>query len=61
MQVRQFIEEHFHHFNAAATLDAARAYESHIKSGGQMLVTLAGAMSTGAFVARSTAVARSFA
>ena len=46
MQVRQFMEQHFHHFNAAATLDAARAYESHIQAGGRMLVTLAGAMST---------------
>ena len=46
VKVRQFIEEHFRHFNAASTLDAARAYEHHIESGGTMLVTLAGAMST---------------
>ena len=37
---------HYRHFNAAALVDAAKGYEAHLKSGGQMLVTLAGAMST---------------
>lgn len=46
MTIRSFMEEHYRHFNAAATLDAAKAYESHLDSGGTMLVTLAGAMST---------------
>ncbi|MCA9304766.1 MAG: deoxyhypusine synthase family protein, partial [Phycisphaerales bacterium] len=46
MNIRSFMEEHYRHFNAAATLDAAKAYEAHIASGGKMLVSLAGAMST---------------
>lgn len=46
MTIRSFMEEHFRHFNAAATLDAAQAYEKHLADGGKMLVSLAGAMST---------------
>jgi deoxyhypusine synthase len=45
--IRRFMEEHFLHFNARETLAAAKAYESHITAGGKMLVSLAGAMSTG--------------
>ncbi|MEK7224975.1 MAG: deoxyhypusine synthase, partial [Bacteroidota bacterium] len=45
--VSQFIEHHFLHFNAAALLDAAKGYEAHLNEGGKMMVTLAGAMSTG--------------
>lgn len=37
---------HFRHFNAAALVDAAKAYEEHINRGGKMLLALAGAMST---------------
>jgi len=44
--VSAFIDRHFRHFNAAALKDAAEAYARHVESGGQMLVTLAGAMST---------------
>jgi deoxyhypusine synthase len=44
--VSQFIARNYRHFNAAALLDAAKAYEAHLNSGGKMLVTLAGAMST---------------
>jgi deoxyhypusine synthase len=44
--VREFVHRHFRHFNAAALRDAAEAYRQHIERGGQMLVTLAGAMST---------------
>jgi len=44
--VSAFIERHFRHFNAAALVDAANAYSHHINSGGKMLVTLGGAMST---------------
>lgn len=47
MTIREFMEAHYRHFNAAATLDAAKAYEAHIEAGGPMMVTLAGAMSTG--------------
>lgn len=44
--IRSFLDQHFLHFNARETVAAARAYEQHIKQGGRMLVTLAGAMST---------------
>lgn len=46
MTIRAFMEEHYRHFNAAATLDAAKGYEAHLAKGGKMMVTLAGAMST---------------
>lgn len=46
MKVRDFINHHFRHFNAAALKDAAIAYEAHLNSGGKMMVTLAGAMSS---------------
>ena len=45
-QIRNFIEKHFLHFNAAALVDAAKGYEDHLAAGGKMMVTLAGAMST---------------
>ena len=45
-QVSKFIAQNYRHFNAAALLDAAKGYETHLAAGGQMLVTLAGAMST---------------
>ncbi len=44
--VSQFILRHFRHFNAAALVDAAQAYDAHINEGGKMMITLAGAMST---------------
>src|ERR1700722_16416088 len=44
--VSQFIRHHFRHFNAATLKDAAEAYNKHLESGGKMLVTLAGAMSS---------------
>ena len=44
--VSRFVARHFRHFNAASLIDAAKAYEAHLKAGGKMLVTLAGAMST---------------
>ena len=44
--VSQFIARNYRHFNAAALLDAAKGYETHLAAGGKMLVTLAGAMST---------------
>ncbi len=45
-QISEFVHHHFRHFNAAALVDAADAYARHLDCGGQMLVTLAGAMST---------------
>ena len=44
--ISQFLAKHYRHFNAAALLDAAKGYETHLKVGGKMFVTLAGAMST---------------
>ena len=44
--ISDFIRHHYRHFNGAALVDAADAYVRHIDTGGQMLVTLAGAMST---------------
>lgn len=44
--ISAFLEHHFRHFNAAALRDAAMAYRAHIESGGKMLLTLGGAMST---------------
>ena len=44
--VSKFIARNYRHFNAAALLDTAKGYEAHLAAGGQMLVTLAGAMST---------------
>ena len=45
-QITEFIKHHYRHFNAAALVDAAEAYNKHIESGGKMMITLAGAMST---------------
>ena len=47
MKIRAFIDEHYRHFNAATVKDAAEAYSQCLSGGGKMLVTLAGAMSTG--------------
>src|SRR3954462_10616309 len=44
--VSKFIAQNYRHYNAAALLDAAKGYESHLQAGGKMLVTIAGAMST---------------
>ena len=45
--ISAFIEKNYLHFNAAALVDAAKAYKKHIADGKKMMVTLAGAMSTG--------------
>lgn len=44
--VKSFINTHFKHFNAAVIKDASSAYIKHVDSGGKMMITLAGAMST---------------
>jgi deoxyhypusine synthase len=44
--VSKFIARHYRHFNAGSVMDAAKAFDTHLKLGGQMIVTLAGAMST---------------
>jgi len=45
--IRDFMDHQFKHFNAREAVWAARAYEEHLAKGGKMMVTLAGAMSTG--------------
>jgi deoxyhypusine synthase len=40
------MERNYLHFNAAALMDAAKGYETHLLEGGKMMITLAGAMST---------------
>ncbi|MCH8555279.1 MAG: deoxyhypusine synthase family protein [Schleiferiaceae bacterium] len=44
--ISKFMESNYLHFNAAATVDAAKGYETHLEEGGKMMITLAGAMST---------------
>ncbi|WP_340073818.1 deoxyhypusine synthase family protein [Leptobacterium sp. I13] len=45
--ISDFIEKYYLHFNAAALVDAAKAYEQQLNAGSKMMITLAGAMSTG--------------
>lgn len=44
--VKDFIKHHYRHFNAAALVDAAEGYVTHLNNGGEMFITIAGAMST---------------
>jgi deoxyhypusine synthase len=44
--VKAFIKHHYRHFNSAALVDAAEGYERHLAGGGQMLLAMAGAMSS---------------
>lgn len=44
--ISQFIVEHYKHFNSAALVDAAKAYEHQLEIGNKIMITLAGAMST---------------
>ena len=44
--ITEFIEKYYKHFNAAALVDAAKAYHDQLNKGNKMMVTLAGAMST---------------
>jgi len=46
MQITNFLKENYKHFNAAALIDAADAYNKNLEEGNKMLVSLAGAMST---------------
>jgi deoxyhypusine synthase len=44
--ISTFLQTNFKHFNAAALIEAAQAYEKKLLEGHSMLVSLAGAMST---------------
>jgi len=46
MKIRDFIKNHFRHFNAAALQDAASEYCRQLDMGNKMFLTMAGAMST---------------
>lgn len=46
MKITEFLKHNYRHFNAAALIDAAEGYKTHLNDGGKMMVTLAGAMST---------------
>lgn len=46
MTIRDFVDEHYRHFNAATLREAASGYRELVERGGRMVVTLAGAMST---------------
>lgn len=46
MSIKNFVNDHFKHFNAATLADAAKGYEKHLNEGKKMLISLAGAMST---------------
>lgn len=45
--VSAFMEANYKHFNARETLDAAKAWNDLLQSGGKMFLAMAGAMSTG--------------
>ena len=46
LSVKQFMDRHFRHFNARETLAAAKGFHQFVNTGGRMVVSLAGAMST---------------
>ena len=56
MAIREFIQRHYHHFNAGALADCAESLNGFLDGGGRMIITLAGAMST-AGIGRSLAPA----
>ena len=44
--ITNFMLKHYRHFNSAALVDAAKAYEEQLLKGNKMMITLAGAMSS---------------
>lgn len=45
--ISSFMKTHYKHFNAAVIVEAAQAWIDHLDKGGKMMLTMAGAMSTG--------------
>lgn len=45
-KIKDFLKRNYRHFNAAVITDASEAYVQHLKKGGKMFLTMAGAMST---------------
>ena len=56
MSIKEFVSEHFHHFNAGELARCGNSLSGFLDSGGRLMVTLAGAMST-AQIGRSLAPA----
>ena len=56
MNVREFIEEHYKHFNAGVLADCSESLRGFLGNNGRLMITLAGAMST-AEIGRSLAPA----
>lgn len=46
LEISKFLEKNFKHFNAASLIDSAKAYKKVLEDDGQMMITLAGAMSS---------------
>ncbi len=46
MVIDQFIEDHFHHFNAGVLKRMTTSLWDHLNGGGRLVISLAGAMST---------------
>ncbi len=44
--ISQFLDHQFRHFNARETVAAAKAWKRHLAEGGEMFLSMAGAMST---------------
>jgi deoxyhypusine synthase len=44
--ISNFLSTHYRHFNAATVVEAAEGWKRHLDGGGEMLLTMAGAMST---------------
>ena len=42
--ITSFIKHHYRHFNAAVVVDASEAYVNHLKKGGKMFLSMAGAI-----------------
>lgn len=46
MKIKEFMKQNYKHFNAAVCVDASEGWIEHLKKGGKMMLTMAGAMST---------------
>jgi len=42
--ISHFLDHQFRHFNARETVDAAKAWKRHLSEGGEMFLSMAGAM-----------------
>jgi deoxyhypusine synthase len=56
MEIKDFIEQHYKHFNAGTLAECCSSLRNFLQKDGRMMITLAGAMST-AEIGRSLAPA----